>query len=139
MMETGKVDGRMIKAFANQKIDLDAAVSSELGVSREKAHDALMKGVLSPKNLTAILTDYLNSPKFTQAADAMIRTTQTGQANKYERGVNRILGSATEGAYNASIAGYQAANAAVQSPLAEVWRRKRSWPFTCHEQHRGDA
>jgi hypothetical protein len=44
-----------------------------------------MKGVLSPKNLTAILTDYLNSPKFTQAADAMIRTTQTGQANKYER------------------------------------------------------
>ncbi len=118
MMETGKVDGRMIKAFAGQQIDLNAAVSSELGISREAAHDALMKGVLSPKNLTAILTDFLNSPKFTQAADAMIRTTQTGQANKYERGVNRILGSATEDAYNASIAGYQAANAAVQSPLA---------------------
>lgn len=118
MMETGKVDGRMIKAFANQKIDLNAAVSSELGISRQDAHDALMKGVLSPKNLTAILTDYLNSPKFTQAADAMTHTTQTGQANQYARGVNRVLGSATEGAYNASIAGYQAANAAVRSPSA---------------------
>jgi hypothetical protein len=74
--------------------------------------------VIEAKDFVTLITQQLNSPQFRQAADASARTLEV-QAAKLSAGRAALLGTATQSAYDAALAGMEGVNQALRSPMAQ--------------------
>jgi muramidase (phage lysozyme) len=118
MAEMGKVDARLVRGFVSQGVDVFGIIGDELHISKKRAQHDIEKGLFTTDEMIEMLKRGFSKEKFANAAREMVTGTLEGNTTAYERGVNRVLGTATKGIYKASVAGYGVANAAVRSPQA---------------------
>jgi tape measure domain-containing protein len=117
ILETGKLDTRTIRQLIKNKVPIYDILVDELKVSQQKAKQLISSGALSGDDLITILTHAFTGPKWTQAAEDMTQTVD-GLTQRYNAGVNKLLGVATQPAYNTSIKALNEAVGAVRGPQA---------------------
>jgi tape measure domain-containing protein len=117
VLETGKLDTRAVRQLIRQKVPVYDIIADELQVSKQKAAQLINSGALSGEDLITIFTSQFNKPKWQQAAEEMTQTVD-GLTQRYNAGVNKLLGVATQPAYNTSIDFLQKAVEMIRGPQA---------------------
>jgi tape measure domain-containing protein len=117
ILETGKLDTRSVRQLIKQKVPVYDIIADELQVSKQKAMQLINSGALSGQDLITIFTDQFNNPKWQQAAEEMTQTID-GMTQRYNAGVNKLLGVATQPAYNTSLDFLRKAVETIRGPQA---------------------
>jgi tape measure domain-containing protein len=95
VLETGKVDARVVRQFVRNKIPIYDIIAEELQVSKKRAEQLITSGTLSGEDFITILTHSFTGPKWTQAADEMTQTVE-GMTRRYDTAISKLLGVATQ-------------------------------------------
>lgn len=117
VMETGKLDTRAVRQLIRQKVPIYDIIADELQVSKQKAMQLINSGALSGQDLITIFTAQFNNPKWQQAAADMTQTLD-GLQQRYQKGVDKLLGTATKPAYDTSVDAFKLAVDTVRGPQA---------------------